>query len=256
MLLAASVAAILVYSVRRHRTDDYQGHYRIWCWAAACWFLIATDQAASLREAFRDSMISLTGTTLLGDGTLWWIVAYALVLGSVGSRLLVDMWTSRLSVAALSGAAVVHVVAVAFQLNWIVVFDGNLQILLFTICQMSGNLMLLAAMLLHARYVLLDAEGLLPKETAEPIAEEDDVDDSESTALAGDQWKKIDSPHGTPQPVFQRVPTAQPVAVAAAAPPASTSFTPPINRKLTKGEKKALKEKLMRERAERERRGL
>ena len=39
MLLAASVAALLVYAVRRHRTDDYQGRYRIWLWAAACWFL-------------------------------------------------------------------------------------------------------------------------------------------------------------------------------------------------------------------------
>ena len=101
LLLAASVAAILVYTVRRHRTDDYQGRYRIWLWAAACWFLMATDQAASLREAFRDLMIALTGTPLLGDGSLWWVVVYVLVLGAVGSRLLVDMRSSRLSMAAL-----------------------------------------------------------------------------------------------------------------------------------------------------------
>jgi hypothetical protein len=36
MLLAASATAILVYTVRRNRVDDYQGRYRIWLWAAAC----------------------------------------------------------------------------------------------------------------------------------------------------------------------------------------------------------------------------
>ena len=64
LLVAASAAALLVYSVRRHRTDDYQGRYRIWLSAAAVCFLLATDQAASLREAFRDLMIVLTGTPL------------------------------------------------------------------------------------------------------------------------------------------------------------------------------------------------
>ena len=34
LLLAAAAVAILVYAVRRHRTDDYQGRYRIWLWAA------------------------------------------------------------------------------------------------------------------------------------------------------------------------------------------------------------------------------
>ena len=97
MLLAATAVAILVYCVRRHRTDDYQGRYRIWLWAAACWFLMATDQAASLRDAFRDLMIGLTGTTLVGDGSLWWVILYVLIWGAIGSRLLIDMRSSRLS---------------------------------------------------------------------------------------------------------------------------------------------------------------
>ena len=88
LLLAAAVMAMLVYAVRRHRTDDYQGRYRVWLWAAGCWLLMATDQAASLREAFQAAMIALTGTPLLGDGTLWWVAAYVLIFGAVGSRLL------------------------------------------------------------------------------------------------------------------------------------------------------------------------
>ena len=101
-LLAASMAAILVYCIRRHRVDDYQGRYRIWLWAAACWFLMATDQAASLREGFRDLMIALTGTPLLGDGTLWWAILYALILGAVGSRLAMDMRSCPFSTSVLA----------------------------------------------------------------------------------------------------------------------------------------------------------
>ena len=42
--------------------------------------------------------------------------------------------------------------------------------------EMAGNLMLLAAMAFYARYVLLDAEGLLPRREPEPddeLAEEE-----------------------------------------------------------------------------------
>ena len=91
MLLAASVAAMLVYGIRRHRTDDYPGKYRIWPWAAVCLLLMATDQAASLREAFRDLMIAATGTSLVGDGSLWWIIVYGILWIAVGSRVLLDM---------------------------------------------------------------------------------------------------------------------------------------------------------------------
>ena len=54
MLLAAAVMALLIHAVRKHRADDYQGRYRVWRWAAACWFLLATDRAAGLSEVARD----------------------------------------------------------------------------------------------------------------------------------------------------------------------------------------------------------
>ena len=87
-LLAASLVAVLVYTVRRHRMDDYHGRYRVWLWAALCWFLMATDAAASLHEGFRDLMTLLTGAPLLGDGSIWWVIGYALLLGAIGTRLL------------------------------------------------------------------------------------------------------------------------------------------------------------------------
>ncbi len=266
LLLAAAVVALLVYHMRRCRTDDYRGRYHVWLWAAGCWFLMATDQAASLREGFRELMISLTGTPLWGDGTLWWVVVYVFLWIAVGSRLIRDMVPSRLSIAALTTAATAHGLVLADWLGWIVVEPGQQEVMFRTGCEMAGNLMLLAAMLVHARYVLLDAEGLLPRcQRAKTAAE--DVDESEEAfkdlqrhdagqwqAADNNRWLKVDAPHAAPQPAKSQPAKPPVVAFASASTSASAgSLAPaPINRKLTKGERKALKARLLRERAERE----
>ena len=51
-LQMACLVAILVYMIRRHRVDDYQGQYRIWLWAALCWFVLSADEEAQLHQGF------------------------------------------------------------------------------------------------------------------------------------------------------------------------------------------------------------
>ncbi len=254
LVLAATMVAMLVYSVRRHRTDDYQGRYRIWLSAAACGLLLATDQAASLRDAFRDAMVVLTGTTLTGDGTLWWVVFYALVFGAVGSRLLMDMRPSLPSMGLLLVGAIAHTLAVVGRLGWIPLADGH-RVMFLTGAEMVGNLSLLAAMIVHARYVILDAEGLLPRREPPPeeeLAHEEATDDGTESPLSDDsRWMKIDPPHTTPQPAFQRLTPSLTTSSASLSPPMFSSPSPPANQKLTKAERKALKERLLRERMER-----
>jgi hypothetical protein len=249
LLVAASVAAILVYGVRRHRTDDYQGRYRIWLPAAAGCFLLATDQAAGLREAFRDLMVLLTGTSLKGDGSLWWVIFYTLVFGAVGSRLLMDMRPSLPSLGLLFTAATTHTLVVAERLGGILPEDSH-RVMYLTGGEILGNLSLLAAITVYARYVILDAEGsLLRREDPPEVA--DIVDQAEATGGEEDsgdtRWMKIDSPHAIPQPAFRRA-EASPRTSSV---PVSTTISPALNRKLTKGERKALKDRLLRERTQR-----
>jgi len=253
LLVAASVAAILVYSVRRHRTDDYQGRYRIWLPAAAGCFLLATDQATGLREAFRDLMVMLTGTSLKGDGSLWWVIFYALVFGAVGSRLLMDMRPSLPSMGFLFTAAIAHTLVVVERLGGILPEDSH-RVMYLTVGETLGNLSLLAAVTVYARHVILDAEGSLlcrddPPEEVELTSQADEADDEEDSSDS--RWMKIDSPHGVPQPVFQRAEASLNKSSVSASPPASTATSPALNRKLTKGERKALKDRLVRERMQR-----
>lgn len=261
LLLAASAAALLVYSVRRYRIDDYPGRYRIWRWTAVVTLLMATDQAASLREGFRDGMIALTGTPLLGNGSFWWVAFYYVLLFAVGSRLLADMRPCRLSIVTMAAAAIAYSLALTTQLGWTPAEGVAGEVMFRVGAEMAADLLLLAAVTFHARYVLLDAEGLLPhrERPAVPAAKEpdEDAEDHEVKVLApgGTSWRELDPPHpAAPQPAYQRAAVAPAVAAAPVFSSAAAAASS-VNRKLTKQERRALKERLLRERQERERGG-
>ena len=93
-------------------------------------------------------MIALTGTPLFGDGTLWWAMLYLLVFAAVGSRLLLDMRSSRLSTVALAIAATAYGVAIVSRLGWSLAETDIGGIMLQGGSEMAGNLMVLAAMTL------------------------------------------------------------------------------------------------------------
>jgi hypothetical protein len=256
LLMAASAAAVLTYTIRRHRTDDYHGRYRIWLWAALGSFFAATDVAADLDESFRQIMIHLTKTHIWGDGTLWWIIPYVLVLGALGSRLVLDMRPCRLAITAFTLAAAGYLVAASMELGLVSIGDAVRTVMIKAGCAMFGHLMLLMSMALNARYVILDAEGLLPRRESKSHGDSEKDNMEESSGAPGKQWTRVDSSVGTPQPVQRR--NSTPVSASPSTPQPIFSKSPvppaPVTRKLTKQEKKALRDRLLRERLERQRR--
>ena len=249
-LALAGLVAILVFTIRRHKKDDYQGIYRIWLWAAACWFLLSIDETASLHEGFKEMMTCVTGTRVLagGDGSIWWVIAYVFLLGAVGTRLLIDMRHCRLSLLAMIATATCYVTAVAAQLGWVLPESGARGIMLEEGAEMVGNLFLLLAMGLHARYVILDAEGLLPERANKEDEDEDEYEidyEAEIAILKNSRAVKVHPPHGLRRPSKTHKPSR------ATTPAEVAALNPPTNRKLTKGEKKALRRRLEKMRRER-----
>jgi hypothetical protein len=159
LLLASSLMAALVWSLRRHRLDDYHGRYRIWSWAAVTWFVMSLDEACSLHEGFKEMMTHLTGQRLLGDGSVWWIMAYSLVLGAVGLRLLMEMRVCRSSTTTLVLTGICWVVAVLAQVEVVWPRSGARGVMVEEACEMAGFLLLLLSMTLHARFVIYEIEG-------------------------------------------------------------------------------------------------
>lgn len=282
-LTLAALVAVIVFTVRRHRRDDYHGRYRVWLWAAMCWLLMSLDETASLHEGFKEMMTLLTGNRIVGDGSLWWVAAYIFLLGAVGTRLLIDMRECWLSSAAFLGTAVCYALAVATQLQLVLPETGAKGVMLEEGAEMLGNLLLLAAMGLHARFVIMDAEGLIrrrPKVAAEPAVtkvlivsqesarELQGVDapeeiEQEEPEPAAERPLTIHPPHGVSRPTGWRAKRRRaepkPAFVATDEPedqPETKDDPPlvaPVQRKLTKAEKKALRRRLKKLARERER---
>jgi len=178
--LLASGAAVIVYLVRRYRRDDYQGRYRIWLWAAGCWLLMSLDHTANLHKSFQEMMVLLTGQRLGGDGSLWWLAVGFFLLGGVGVRLLADMRECPLSCTVLVGAGLSYAAAVAVRLPGMGLPSDTETVMVREGAEMLGGWLLLLAMTLHARHVILDAEGRLaqpgqnqsavPLETSQPMS--------------------------------------------------------------------------------------
>lgn len=279
LLLFASLVAILVYRVRRHRTDDYQGYYRVWLWAAFCWLLMSLDEGASLHEGFKEMMARLTGTRLLGDGSIWWAIPYFFLLGSVGTRLLVDMRPCRLSSAALMGTAACFAVAILGQLGLIMPDAGAREVMVEEGGEMLGELLLLLAMTLHARHVILEAQGLLPARKPKAIGSKEGEDKASKAVVADDEVDEDESdsadkatltvhpPHGVPRPASPAVvpPVSKPLVQPAR--PAVTGAAAlrmpsklaeddesgsPAKQKMTKAERKAMRKRLEQMRSDRE----
>lgn len=174
MLSLAAGAAWVVYSVRKHRADDYHGRYRVWLTAGIAWLLLAVDESASLHETFRDIMVGTTGKHGFGDGSIWWIGAYGLVLSIVGIRLLLDMRECRTSTVALGFTAICYLAAVLMVLNterlWVpqVLLPATFTVMIKEGLELLGNLFLLTSMLVHARYVILESQGEITPRAVKP----------------------------------------------------------------------------------------
>jgi len=262
-LAAAGLVAIVIYLVRRHRQDDYTGRYRIWLWAATCWFVLSVDETASLHEGFKEMMAHLSGTRLFGDGSIWWVMAYVFVLGGVGSRLVLDMRPCWLSMTAIAATAGCYVVAVATQLGWLLPDSGARGVMLEEGAEMMGNVFLLLAMGLHARYVIMDAEGKLPERHgrwlrpfrlgngargkrasggAQQAGAEGQDDRIDAGAADGAEQLKVHPPGSKNSAASDPVPAASATGQSSGGDGPQESS--PVRRKLTKAEKKALRRKL------------
>ena len=159
LLLLAAGLSWFIYTIRRHRLDDYKARYRFWLLACGVWLLMSIDETGSLHEGFKEMMSYATGTRIAGDGSLWWVAAYLLVLFPVGVFLLRELAEFPVALAALLLTGLCYAVAVAAQLQWIWPQSGARGVMLEEGAEMAGHLFLVFALLLYARGWLRQLEN-------------------------------------------------------------------------------------------------
>ena len=154
-LLAASAVSLLIYALSAPlataAAKPSATRRGIWLWAACCWTAMSIDECSSLHEAFMHLMTRLTGERLSHDGSLWWVLAYGLVLSTTGLLLLRAMRRAPAACLAFCSVAVFYGIAVLAELGWLTAKD-TFGVMLEEGCEMLGNLSLLTALALFARH--------------------------------------------------------------------------------------------------------
>lgn len=212
-LTLAAVVAAVVFSVRRHRQDDYHGRYRVWLWAAALWMTMSIDEGASLHEGFKELASHYSGQRGYADGSIWWIAGYGLIFATVGTRLFLEMRCCRLSSTALFAAVACYVAAVVVKIGMVPTLHGAYAVMTEEGCEMVGNVLLLFSMAVHARFTILDAQGAIAprakkakaakaEKSSTTVAKKEPA--SKQTAAAGPRKRSwlhraaVDSAHTSP----------------------------------------------------------
>jgi hypothetical protein len=161
ILAGCSVVALLVYSIRRHKEDDYRGRYRIWVWAALVWLLGSMATAAPTHDLIAATIAYLSGSQLTGDPAVFSTSLYAMALATVVVPVFVDMRQSPVALITVLAAGAAYLVGAAIDLQVLVPLDGPFRTICLSTARMGSHVLLLLSLLLFARHVYLDAQGVI-----------------------------------------------------------------------------------------------
>ncbi len=173
VLLVSSMLSLLIYSIRRHRIDDFRGRYRIWLAASAACLMLSANSVAGLHHLLAYSLSHITGWSALRSGAVWWLAIAGVPLAWIALRSLLDVKECRLAAALLITATACYLVAVASYLGLMPVIEPRIDAMLYATLSLAGHWLLLAAVVSYARFVVLDAQSLIPirRSVAKPRSE-------------------------------------------------------------------------------------
>jgi hypothetical protein len=152
---------MLVFSIRRHRIDDFRGRYRIWLMAAAACLLTSANSVIGFHQVLADALGHAFGRTALRDGAVWWLALAGLPAVWIVARSLLDARESRLAAALLSSAGLCYLVGAVSYLRLLPTSLPPMEPITTGAAIMIGHWLTFAATLAYARFVILDAQGLI-----------------------------------------------------------------------------------------------
>jgi hypothetical protein len=217
LLLSAAAVCGVIYSIRRHRIDDYRARYRTWLWGAVAAVLASVDSVARIHDTFAGLMVYETGWGGTHGAAIWRLGGAALVIGLPTMRCLLDVRGCRVAMGFLLTAAAAWGGALSVELGvWTIAPTEALMIQTATL--LAGHILLLAGLGAYARFVVLDADNLLPRGPAKaqrkPKRKATATDDLGAVATKGPAEKparvRIDPPHSSkPRPAGESTRTGQ-----------------------------------------------
>ncbi len=168
LLVTTGMASLQIYGMRRHRCDDYNGHYQIWLFLAVL-FAIASLNCVVDFHAFFVSLAKLSGFSG-GNGFVVFLVAKLIALTALVVRGIMEIRASRAAFVAVIVVWVAYGCAIVAQIpdvqqhlvqeNRLIV--GNLVLI--------GNIAVFLTSVFYSRFVYLHANELIEMRRTEPKA--------------------------------------------------------------------------------------
>lgn len=179
----SAVLAALLYSIRRHRVDDYHCRYRVWLWVGAISIWLSVNEIAGVNESAL--ALILHGLKRYGvPGSIFWPGLCGVIAAYVALRFMLEIRRSKGSLwtALLAGAALA--VKVAIEQGAIVITKVQSLAMATSALQMFSELSFVLACSIYARYVLLEVEGRVRQKPKAPRPAKKKIAPAASTAPA------------------------------------------------------------------------
>lgn len=160
LLAIGGAAAVFIYSLRRHRIDDYHGRYRVWIWILAVCLVASLAETTGLGRLARGMCQLAADWSTLRNEVLW-PTTVGLIAAAMGVRLFFEIRKCRWTVAALAATVLCFLVAAAAHQDWPARWNDAGKTLLARGSWLAGYVFVLATFLLYARHVQLDVAGAL-----------------------------------------------------------------------------------------------
>ena len=160
-MLVIAMLAKLTFSLRRHRVDDYAGRYRVWKWIGFGALAMSVNAVAPIHGLLAKTAMTATGWSLTAAGAEWWLAPLALVGGWIFVRLLLEIGESRPAVAFTLIAAICYGAAALGVLGFMPATVEPWGAMATNALPLVGATFALTGMMVFARYVVLDVQGLI-----------------------------------------------------------------------------------------------
>ena len=167
MLLGlAAVKGFLIFSIRRHKVDDYRGRYRLWLPVSALLILASIDAGTGLHRAARGLLLYfatqyLPESSLARNHAEWQTALAGALFLAVAVRLAIEMRGSPTAVSWLTLAAVGYLTTGLVEFNVIKIETANVVAVVSSSARLIADWALLSSVVFYSRYIYLDSQGIL-----------------------------------------------------------------------------------------------
>lgn len=159
MLGVTGGASLLIYQLRRYRSDDYHGHYRLWRWVLLIVVAGSIDSVAGLADWGGALIDALFGAREILAGADW----VRLLLGfcglALGIRIVAEVFRNRAASATMIASLILFGVPLGVRWN-VIELSPATSAMVIPLAILTARAMLLTSTILYLRMLYREVRGI------------------------------------------------------------------------------------------------